>query len=370
MKATRSEYILKFKQPAITSRNTLHVKPTWFLTIETDELPGGVAVGEVAMFAGLSREDNPAFVDTLNLCCNNISLCNSLSEAYATLPKISSIRFGFESALLRAWAAHRSSNHISTLLTPWLPSSRSDRWKENASRWLDGRNGIRINGLIWMGDKTIMRRRIREKLDAGFHCIKLKIGGINFEDELQLLQAIRREFSADVIELRLDANGAFTPENALERLCRLAEFDIHSIEQPIKPGQFACLSELCRLSPIPIALDEELIGFSDFQTKQLILNTIQPQYIILKPSLCGGFAQAEEWIAEAEKRNIGWWTTSALESNIGLEALAIWTAGFNPSMPQGLGTGGLYTNNLPLYLRMEGERLISNSAEGCSDLNI
>lgn len=357
MNITRSEHILQFKQPAITSRDIMTFKKTRLLTIESEELPKGIAVGEIAIFAGLSKEDTPEFDSLLNGCFKKLNYCSSLSEAYHQLPKISSIRFGFESALLRAEKENLSGGLDSGPFRCLRPKNMPEYSENHLSAWLNGQTGIRINGLIWMGDKATMKQRIRQKLNSGFHCIKLKIGGINFEDELHLLRSIRREFSSDVIELRLDANGAFTPENAPERLNRLAEYDIHSIEQPIKPGQLAAMGELCRVSPIPIALDEELIGFSNQAVKQRILNTIKPQYIILKPSLCGGFIEAEEWIREAEMRAIGWWCTSALESNIGLEALAIWTAALNPSMPQGLGTGGLYTNNFPSPLRMEGERL-------------
>lgn len=306
------------------------------MKIESDELPEGTAIGEVAMFTGLSKEDDYEFGWTLDDACKQLSKCQSLAEAFRNLPEISSIRFGFESALLRA-----------------MP----DRANPPVNTWLNGDWGIRINGLIWMGDKATMRRRIREKLDAGFHCIKLKIGGLDFGQEIDLLREIRREFSKKDIELRLDANGAFTPENALDRLNRLAYFDIHSIEQPIKAGQLTEMAEICRLSPIPIALDEELIGFSSDEEKRRILDIVKPQYIILKPSLCGGFEQADKWIAEAEQRRIGWWGTSALESNVGLEALGIWTAGRNPALPQGLGTGALYTNNIPSPLRTIGERL-------------
>ena len=208
-----------------------------------------------------------------------------------------------------------------------------------------------------MGDKVTMRRRIHEKLKAGFHCVKLKIGGIDFNDELDLLSLIRKEFPPEIIELRLDANGGFTPENALDRLEHLSRFGIHSIEQPIKPGQWDSMARICRESPIPIALDEELIGFSSDRQKSELLDAIRPHYIILKPSLCGGFREAEEWISQAVARGIGWWGTSALESNIGLEALGIWTAGLSPDMPQGLGTGALYVNNFPSPLSLEGERL-------------
>lgn len=208
-----------------------------------------------------------------------------------------------------------------------------------------------------MGDKPTMKRRIREKLDNGFHCVKLKIGGIRFEEELELIADIRQEFSPDDIELRLDANGGFTPQDALNRLERLSKFGIHSIEQPIKPGQYEEMNRICLQSPIDIALDEELIGFKSRDEKIMILDMISPKYIILKPSLCGGFNEAEEWISLAGAKGIGWWATSALESNIGLEALGIWTASLQPKMPQGLGTGNLYTNNFPSPLKMLGERL-------------
>lgn len=336
MKASWLKYELKFKEPATTSRNTLTTKPTWLLNIESEEFPEGNALGEIAMFPGLSREDTPDFEQQIREACDIINRCNSLSEAYNRLPEVSSIRFGVESALFRA-----------------NPNTADP----NVVNFLHGNRGIRINGLVWMGDKPTMRRRIREKLNAGFHCIKLKIGGIDFNDEIELLRDIRAEFTPAEIELRLDANGAFTPANAMERLQRLAEFEIHSIEQPIKAQQWEDMHRICSESPIPIALDEELIGFRKLIEKQHLLDAIRPQYIILKPSLCGGFAEADQWIAEAEKRGINWWGTSALESNIGLEALALWTASHNPSIPQGLGTGALYTNNFPSPLRVDGEFL-------------
>lgn len=336
MKVDWEKYTLRFRETAITSRDTMTEKDTWFVKIKSDSIPGGEAIGEAAMFRGLSEEDTPRFEEILDTACRRASLCKSIPEMLATLPEVSSIRFGFESALLRAGA---------------LPTSGKER------RWLAGEEGIRINGLVWMGDKPTMRRRIREKLDSGFHCVKLKIGGIRFEDELDLIADIRREFSPADIELRLDANGGFTPANALDRLDRLARFGIHSIEQPVKPGQPEEMARICRLSPIDIALDEELIGFRDRETKTEILDTIRPAYIILKPSLCGGLREADGWIALATDMGIGWWGTSALESNIGLEALGIWTASRQPLMPQGLGTGNLYTNNIPAPLRLRGERL-------------
>ena len=214
-------------------------------------------------------------------------------------------------------------------------------------------NPIPINGLIWMGKVDFMRQQIIAKLENGFTCLKLKIGAIDFATELELLASIRQEFSADEIEIRVDANGAFTPETALEKLQRLAEYDLHSIEQPIKQGQWEQMALLCEHSPIPIALDEELIGINQTKEKQELLDVIRPQYIILKPSLVGGFRASQEWIAEAEKRNLPWWITSALESNIGLNAIAQFTANTNNNLPQGLGTGQLYTNNIPSPLEVE-----------------
>lgn len=337
VKVSWRPYNLLFKERAVTSRNSMTEKPTYIVTIESNELPGGQAVGEAALFPGLSAEDSPEYESVLDAACREASRCATLAEVMQSLPPVSSVRFGFESAMMRALAR---------------PTANASRL-----RWLDGEEGIRINGLIWMGDKATMRRRIREKLKAGFHCVKLKIGGIDFNDELDLLSLIRNEFPPEIIELRLDANGGFTPENALDRLERLSRFGIHSIEQPIKPGRWDSMARICRESPIPIALDEELIGFSSDRQKSELLDAIRPHYIILKPTLCGGFREAEEWISQAVARGIGWWGTSALESNIGLEALGIWTAGLSPDMPQGLGTGALYVNNFPSPLSLEGERL-------------
>lgn len=336
MEINWERYFLNFRERAITSRNSMLEKKTWFVQIRSRELPVAEALGEVAMFEGLSEEDSANFEEILDKACRKAESCLTLKDLLDSLPPISSIRFGFESAMLRCGL---------------YPTSSLEH------NWLDGKEGININGLVWMGDKSTMRRRIREKLDAGFHCVKLKIGGIRFEDELELLADIRNEFSPSDIELRLDANGGFTPNNALERLNRLSEFSIHSIEQPIKPKQFEQMCRICQLSPIDIALDEELIGFKSRDEKIKILESIHPKYIILKPSLCGGFREAEEWITLAKERNIGWWATSALESNVGLEALGIWTASLQPNMPQGLGTGNLYTNNIPSPLQMRGEKL-------------
>jgi len=306
----------------------MRVKGTYFIRLN-DETTGKQGVGECALFRGLSIEDSPNYENELAEACR--SMDRSLMS--------SSIRFGYESALV-----------------DMLPI------EDNA--FTRGEAGIPINGLIWMGDKRTMRQRIDKKLDAGFHVLKLKIGGINFDDEVELLKYIRSKYSATDLELRLDANGSFSPENALDRLNVLGRFDIHSIEQPIKPGQHDVMARLCEKSPIDIALDEELIGVHSSGEIAAMLGLIRPKYIILKPALCGGLSGADRWIDEATKLNIGWWATSALESNVGLEAIARWlvrrNGSANFSMPQGLGTGQLYHNNICSPLKLQGDRLFYN----------
>jgi O-succinylbenzoate synthase len=225
------------------------------------------------------------------------------------------------------------------------------------SAFTQGKEAIPINGLIWMGDKEFMQQQIREKLSQGFRCIKMKIGAIDFETEYALLKGIRQQFTPSEIELRVDANGAFSPMDALEKLKRLSDLQIHSIEQPIRAGQYEAMARLCETSPLPIALDEELIGVACPSRKEEILQWIKPAYIILKPSLIGGYRGSEEWIALAKKENIGWWVTSALEGNIGLSAIAQWTYTLENPLPQGLGTGSLYTNNFPSSLQVKNGKL-------------
>ena len=240
-----------------------------------------------------------------------------------------------------------------------------------ASQWYElfpsdfttGKDAIPINGLIWMGSPDFMKAQIKEKLAQGFRCIKMKIGAIDFEEEYRILKALRNEFSASDIEIRVDANGAFQATEALVYLERLAALQLHSIEQPIRAGQWEAMAELCEQTPLPIALDEELIGVFTSEEKQRLLREIQPQYIILKPSLIGGYRGSEEWITLAETLGIGWWVTSALESNIGLNAIAQWTYTLHSPMPQGLGTGALYTNNLPFPLYVENGHLGFNPCE-------
>lgn len=329
-------YSLKFKETAITSRARMHTKDTYIIKVWDDKCPDRVGWGECALFKGLSAEDTPTFEKILSDTCRNIKECVTYC-----LPEVSSVRFGFEMAL----ADFHNGGRQLFFDTPWARGERS----------------ITINGLIWMGDRQRMRQRISEKLDAGFRCVKLKIGGINFDEEVELLRAIRRDYSSDEIEIRLDANGSFAPEKALKCLETLAGFDIHSIEQPVKAGQPEVMARIIRESPIPVALDEELIGFSEDNVKKELLSFIRPDYIILKPSLCGGFAEADKWISIAADLGIGWWATSALESDLGLAAIGQWVDKYHPILPQGLGTGQLYTNNITSPLYLDGQNLSIDS---------
>ena len=331
IKAKHTTLKLQFKFPAGTSRGVLLHKPSSFLILEKDGFSG---IGECSTIPDLSIDLTETYSEKLD------ELCRLLNEGYdpstIVLDDFPSIAFGLETALLDLEA------NGSKILFP--------------SAFTEGKTGIPINGLVWMGDKDFMQKQIRDKIAAGYRCIKLKVGAIDFETELEIISGIRNEFSPDDMEIRLDANGGFSPENALERLNKLSNFQIHSIEQPIKQKQFDAMAELCRQSPIPIVLDEELIGVNP-QEKEEILEQIKPAYIILKPSLIGGFRESEEWIKGAEKLNIGWWITSALEANIGLNAIAQWTFTLNSSLPQGLGTGQLYNNNIPSALHIEKAQL-------------
>ena len=328
MQATYQKHILNFKRPSGTSRGILKTKETWFIILNNNEKQG---IGECGILRTLSVDDRPDYEEKLKWACQNIHLgvVVLLKELY----EFPSIQFGLEQAFLSL------QSHTMFDLFP--------------SEFTKGNQAIPINGLVWMGDKEFMKTQIKEKLATGFSCIKMKIGAIDFKTEMELLTSIRKEFSSNEIELRVDANGGFDPNNALEKLKRLSELEIHSIEQPIKQGQFEQMASLCEKTPLPIALDEELIGVFSVTKKQEMLQTIQPQYIILKPSLVGGFKGGKEWIEKAESHNVGWWVTSALESNVGLNAIAQWTFTLNSNMPQGLGTGGLYTNNIESPLEIE-----------------
>lgn len=339
------QYLLNFKQASGTSRGVLHTKETFFLEIFENEKKG---IGECALFRGLSSDDVPEYEEKLQWLCDNINEdFEILKEELKNFP---SIWMGYEQAILNL-------KHGDNLYFP--------------SEFTRGKSTIKINGLIWMGDEKFMQKQIEEKIKHGFDCIKLKIG-VDWNLEKNILNHLRKKFPASKLELRVDANGAFNFEKAKIVLQELADLAIHSIEQPIKAiskerswmkagrnydSIFSEMAELCAQTPTPIALDEELIGISDFHEKKELLETIKPQYIILKPSLVGGFSGTDEWISIAEKLKIGWWITSALESNLGLNAIAQYTFTKNSKMPQGLGTGGLFTNNLDSVLNLNEDQL-------------
>lgn len=336
MKATYQKYILNFKRPSGTSRGVLNEKETWFLILEDN---GKKGIGECGILRGLSADDRPDYEAKLQWVCANIHLGKEpLWEALLEFP---SIQFGVE----MAFQSLASENPF--LLFP--------------SAFTTGQKNIAINGLVWMGDEAFMKEQIEEKLAQGFSCIKLKIGAIDFQKELDLLQYIRQNFDENTIEIRVDANGAFGKNEALIKLNQLSGYKLHSIEQPIAKNHTDTMAELCKMTPIPIALDEELIGVFSFEDKEQLLQKIQPQYIILKPSFIGGFRGTKEWILLAEKYQIKWWITSALESNIGLNAIAQWTFLQQNLMPQGLGTGGLFTNNFDCPLEVKKGQLCYNS---------
>lgn len=324
--------LLHFKQPARTSRGVYNTRKVWYIEISSMENPSIKGIGECAPLPNLSCDDVPQYEEVLQQACSRVAREGNIpTESLRNYP---SILFGLETAL-----RHYETGSLALWDTPF-------------SR---GEAGIPINGLIWMGNFEEMYRQIEAKMEAGYRCIKLKIGAIDFDAELTLLKHIRSRFSVKDIELRVDANGAFSPAEAMHKLDALSKLDLHSIEQPIRAGQWEEMARLTARTPLPIALDEELIGHNTPEIKKELLSAIRPQYIILKPSLHGGICGSNEWIAEAEKQNIGWWVTSALESNIGLNAIAQWCATLHNALPQGLGTGQLFTDNidLPLEIRKD-----------------
>jgi o-succinylbenzoate synthase len=332
MKASYHQYMLDFKIPSGTSRGILTQKETWFLILEHQ---GKIGVGECGLLRGLSTDDRPDYEEKLKWVCQHIHLGEE--QLWLETIEFPSIQFGIE----MAFKSLESDNPFE--LFP------SDFTNSNAP--------ILINGLVWMGNEAFMKQQIQEKIEQGFKCIKLKIGAINFDEELAILRSIREHFTADQIEIRVDANGAFNSHEALYKINQLSEFELHSIEQPIAKSHTDMMADLCKNTPFPIALDEELIGVFSVIEKEELLQKIQPQFIILKPSFVGGFRGTKEWIQIAEKLNIGWWITSALESNIGLNAIAQWTYLQKNKMPQGLGTGALYTNNFDCPLKVENGNL-------------
>ncbi|MCD8407596.1 o-succinylbenzoate synthase [Tenacibaculum dicentrarchi] len=336
IKATYHKHLLNFKQASGTSRGILRTKETWFITLKQEDKIG---IGECGLFRGLSIDDTPDYEEKLKWFCENINL--GLEVLLAEAIRFPSIQFGLEQA--------------------FLSLKSENKFELFPSDFTKGKEAIAINGLIWMGDKAFMQQQIKDKLQQGFSTIKMKIGAIDFETEIDLLKSIRNEFSSEEITLRVDANGGFTPKDALQKLQRLSELDIHSIEQPIQQGQWQEMANLCEKTPLPIALDEELIGIFTSEEKEKCIQTIKPQYIILKPSLVGGFKGSEQWISIAKKYDADNWITSALESNIGLNAIAQFTQTLKNPLPQGLGTGSLFTNNFESPLEVSNGSLGYNS---------
>ena len=335
MKINIKKRILHFKQPAGTSRGVYTERKIWLVEMMEGDKRG---IGECAPLPQLSTDYLPDYEEKLHAICQQTER-TGIIDYYALRP-YPSMLFGLETA----WAQIQANGSLKLFDTPFGR----------------GEEGITINGLVWMGTFEEMYHRIEEKIQAGFHCVKLKIGAIDWEREISLIQFIRQHFSKQQIELRVDANGGFTPQEAMRKLEQLATYDIHSIEQPIKQHQWKEMAQLCKESPLPIALDEELIGVNDKASKVNLLDTIRPQYIILKPSLHGGMHGSEEWIQLAREREIGSWITSALESNIGLNAIAHFAAktyGPHITMPQGLGTGQLFTDNIDMPIEIRGEKL-------------
>ncbi len=317
--------------PLGTSKGTINARTVWYLLAWDTERPEVCGIGEAALFPGHSKE-YPADVRTklLELCQHTGDWARRLGDDLVDVP---SVRFAVEQCLKDLEAGGTKT------LFP--------------SAFTLGRQHIPINGLVWMGDKATMKRRIREQLEGGFTTVKMKIGALGMDDELELLKAVRAEYGPEHITLRVDANGAYNAQQAPEVLKRLADLQVHSIEQPLPPGQFELMAELCSDTPVPIALDEDLIGHNTRDTKVDLLNNLRPQFIVIKPSLVGGWAATREWIDLARARGIGWWITSALESSIGLNAVAQFTATLDVDIAQGLGTGKVYANNFPSPLFAE-----------------
>lgn len=338
-------YTLKFKKPAGTSRGIYKEHKVWYIFFINTENPFHFGIGECAPLQDLSCDYNEEYEKQLFSFCQ-LTEENQMVDTNI-LRNYPSILFGLETAMRQY---------------------KQQSWQLWESPFSKGEEGITINGLIWMGNYSEMLQRIEVAINKGFRCIKMKIGAIDFNSELELLRNIRKQYSKEELELRVDANGAFTTQEAVDKLNLLAELNIHSIEQPIKAGQWKDMSFLCATSPLPIALDEELIGINDYEEKRNLLEKIKPQYIILKPSLHGGISGCEEWISLAQELDVLWWVTSALESNIGLNSISQWSATYKNNLPQGLGTGSLYSNNISFSLNIEGEQLWFNPKGSFPDL--
>jgi o-succinylbenzoate synthase len=333
VQASYISHPLVFVRPAGTSRGYLEKKSCWFIRLTSKE--GNTGIGEVSFIPGLSVEEQDELEIQVDHICKLIS--RGELDPHQQLPALPGIQFALEAAV------QDMETEGNLLLYP--------------SAFTEGRKGIHTNGLIWMGTKSFMISQVREKVKLGFRVLKMKVGSLDFLEELDLIRWIRSEFGKADLEIRLDANGAWEADEAREKMEQLAPSEIHSIEQPIAPGQHKVMAELCRDSAIPVALDEELIGIADSKARLRLMESLRPPYLIIKPGLLGGFSVAEDWIALAEQFDCGWWVTSALESNVGLNAIAQWSWQLGVWRPQGLGTGALYTNNIRSPLEMRGEQL-------------
>lgn len=332
MRFAYAPYNLKFKFEAGTSRGVLREKLTYLVKVWDEKTPGLFGIGEAPLFKGLSADDVPGYEYKLMETLANIAIGRKTD-----LSLFPSIQFGLEQAILDFTnGGHRI----------YFPS-----------RFTQGKSAITINGLVWMGSEEEMTQRLEEKIREGFRCVKIKIGAIGWEKERPLIEAVRKRWDKEHLQIRVDANGGFIADELPSLLFELKKLGVHSIEQPVKAGDDVLMANVCAFSPVPVALDESLIGIHDRRRKEELLDLVNPAYIILKPALCGGFSGAREWMELAEARRIGWWITSALESNVGLNALAQWTATLGVSMPQGLGTGALFHNNFSTPLHLEGDKL-------------
>ena len=378
MKANWTKRTLSFKLPAGTSRGVMKTRDVWYIALSENGITG---IGECAPLPGLSLDlIDPTLILPYDRGENKKKPSKQLNSPFNRgntrgFEKWDNIQFIYESKLDAVCQNPKLFINDLSLLSDF-PSIRFGL----EMAYLDLKNGggqsyfgsfenIKINGLIWMGDPDFMMTQLEQKLEEGWQCIKVKIGAIDFDDEIKILQSIRNRFGKNKLELRVDANGAFTKNDVKEKLEQLSKFDLHSIEQPIKPGQWGFLSELCQTSPIPIALDEELIPIIEESKRIEMLDKVKPHYIVLKPSLLGGFSESEKWIKLAKEQNIGWWITSALESNIGLNALSQWTAKMKPQGYQGLGTGQLFTNNIPSPLKVKSGKLSIEKLPIWNDVN-
>jgi o-succinylbenzoate synthase len=343
LRLTYSRRALRFNFPARTSRGSLRTHDAWYLHLADDACPDRPGLGEAAPLAGLSPDFGPGFEGHLRALCQDFNRCAyaafAPADALRLVPaELPALRFALETAALD------------------LAGGGQRQLYPNA--FASGEAGLPINGLVWMGDAAFMRQQIAQKLAAGYSCLKLKIGSLDFATELALLAEIRAVAGPEQLVLRVDANGAFAPADALPKLEQLARYAVHSIEQPIGAGQWAALAEVCRHSPVPVALDEELIGVTDAGQQNALLDAVRPAYLVLKPTLLGGHAATRQWIAQAQARGLAWWMTSALESNVGLNAVAQLTGEYDVgSFAQGLGTGQLYHNNVAAPLHIAAGRL-------------